>query len=303
MPDPAVVDETKDADRPLAAAVALQVCDADLDLALAAAETFLASAPGVRTHFLLTDDASQRGVGEEAARRIERLGATARLLPMDRARGYHGTATRVGRQLAHAQQHGEDFDLVVKIDPDTLFVSDRLGPLLRGLAEETSPFLAGQVLPLRRRDAVLMLADMLPLGLRRRIADGVIEHRWGPRFRPTAVTAAGPAALRRGYRFTFFAGGMLVLNRPLLDAMARRNLLDWSPHRLGLLFHDDVVFSVIAAACGAKAIDLADHGTLRLMKGASLDRHVEPGWCFVHPVKQGPEGDRLRAEVRAKLAA
>ncbi|MEM9881628.1 MAG: hypothetical protein AAF800_01770 [Planctomycetota bacterium] len=296
MPDPA-------ADRPLRVVLALQLCDPELDLALTAVEMFLAAAPGADAHVLLTDDASTAGVGDEAVRRIQRLGPSAELLPMTVARGFHGTGTRVGRLLDHAQQHAGDDDLVVKIDTDTLFVSDRFGPLLRELSQEPGPFLAGQSLPLRKRDALLMLADTLPLGFRRRVVAGVLEHGWGPRFRPTVVTGQGLRALRHGYRFRFFGGGLLVLNRPLLDAMARRHLLDWSPRRLGLLFHDDVVVTILAAACRAKAIHLPDDGTLRLRKGATLADDVDPQWCFVHPVKNGPEGDRLRDEVRARFAA
>jgi hypothetical protein len=298
---PSEGDASSEPERPLRIVLAMQLCDVELDLCEEAVKFYLACTPGFSTHVVLTDDASKTGAGEEAVRRIERLGLTAELLPMDIARGFHGTGTRVGMLLKHSQAHGGDYDLVVKTDSDLLFISKRLGPMLRELAAIDGPMLAGQRQPLRRRDAILMFGDMFPLGFRRKVVDDVLEHKWTPRFRPTVTTGAGFRAIRHGYRFTFFGGGMLILNRPLLDAMAARNLLDWPPQRLGLLFHDDVLTSVLAASCNPEMVELSAYGTLRLMKGATLEEHLKPDWCFVHPVKTGPEGDQLRAEVRARL--
>ena len=100
-------------------------------------------------------------------------------------------------------------------------------------------------------------------------------------------------------------GGVYMISRQALLALAERGYLDWRPRR-GVLLYDDMIVSIFVRAAGFRLGELSD-GTSTIQSAPNslplaLDEIAADRPAAVHTVRRGLDGED-EMDVRAYLAA
>ncbi len=168
----------------------------------------------------------------------------------------------------------------------------------------------GTPITLRKRDAMLLLADLLPAGFRRKIEDGRIQRKWSlRRLRPVWWASIGWLALLTGrLRFTIVQGGMYVIAGPMLREWLQRGYLSRTiDQRHGFLTsEEDTLLSIMTHLVRGRLIDINQvqpgFAELRLPQQITPDQVRELGHTVIHPIKNKEE-DHARRQVMRHWAA
>ncbi len=294
--------------RPLRIAVLLCVCDSDATLAEDVVTTLCASASEHSLRFFIMDDASKTRAGERLADHCRRLGRKASCTRLPEPLGFRGCIQRTCeglREVAHSQ---EPFDLVIKHDPDALVIRTDLGALLSAhcRADDT---MWGIPFTMRGRDRVLLLADLMPFGFRRRRQGAKIDRKWEPRrLRPVWWFRAGVQALANGFRFRTPGGGFYIVAMPLVQRMVDRGFLARPRYeRHGFLTtEEDIMAGMLVRAVGGRVVDLDTvsprFGDLGISPTPDAKTLRKNGHFVVHPLKATPQGLACRRELLEAFA-
>jgi hypothetical protein len=257
-------------------------------------------------HVAIQDDASPSQLGDRLAEGVRpRLGDRVRVVRLERSLGFHGMYERVLGFLGRASTWGETFDYVLRVDPDLHFCSRRLADLFDGSHGSRLPEvgIVGPTLAMRRRDFALYLADLLPAGFRRRLNDGVMEHRWElARTRPVWWSDIGRQAVRNGFRGRIVSGAFQILSWRSVLEMKQRGWLSRPRERSGLVFQDDVVSATFVRALGHPLLDIREvlptwSTELFLRPTATAAEVRRRGLDLVHALKNEPWAHALRQEL------
>ena len=109
----------------------MTVCEGEYDLAWDALTSFTQSCTSANITLFVLDDASPSRVGKRLADKFhEMTGNPVDCLELPRSLGFRGTSRRLFLGLERIANHGEAFDIVVKIEADALVVRDDLGNFL-----------------------------------------------------------------------------------------------------------------------------------------------------------------------------
>lgn len=234
----------------------------------------------------IQDDASPSYVGRCLAEQFSHR-VNLRLTRIDQSVGYDGTAERTLSLLHALAVKGQTYDYILRVDPDIYLASRRLARLFD---EDLWPDcgLVGTTNQMRRRDLVLWLADLVPVGWRRRqLADGRMEHGW---------------EIRTGFRGRMVTGVLYVIARSTLFTLHERGWLSRSRQALGLLFHDDVFLSTTVRALGHPVLDINEFmpewkAELFIQRDTPVDTLRSRQLDLLHPLKDNAWAQSVRIEM------
>ena len=284
-------------------AVLLCVCDSDATLAQDVVTTLCASASEHELRFFVMDDASKSHAGEKLAEHCRNLGKKATCTRLPQSLGFRGCIQRTCEGLREVASSGEPFDLVIKHDPDALVIRPDLGAFLAEHCRADDA-MWGIPFTMRQRDRVLLMADLLPFGFRRRRKGQVIDRKWEPkRLYPVWWALAGLKALANGFRFVTPGGGFYAIAMPLVRRMVDHGYLA-SPRydRHGFLTaEEDIIAGLLVRAVGGRVVDLGTlspaFGDLGISRTPDAQVLRKNGHFVVHPLKATPEGLSCRREL------
>jgi hypothetical protein len=293
-------------------ALLMSVCEGDKAIAREAASALIRGSAGAKFDVFILDDASPSRVGEMLAEHCGKLPGVlstgVKLLPAPV--GFRGGVTRVILQLQWIASVGTPYDIVMKIDPDSLVVrEDFLDSFRHDIVRRGGRGLWSIAHPNRFRDVVLFLADLLPAGFRRKTVGTIIQRDWElSRMRPVWWSDIGWRALFHGYRFRYSHGAFYAFGGETFREIARRGYLD----RLVIGRHgfvtseEDPMATVLTRAVGDPLIDLnqlvPNWGIAFLGSQARAEEVLSSGTYLVHPIKDNDSGRKLRGEFMAALA-
>jgi hypothetical protein len=284
-------------------AILMYVCEGEQTIALTALRSLARASAGLSYELFLVDDATPSRIGRQLAGRLPRGITVGRLIELPRSLGYRGCIERLLIGARAIAESGVPYELVVKLDGDTLVLRADLG---RHLLDTCSGRAGvwGCSFPMRQRDRLLLLADLLPAGLRRRTVDGTIRRGWQlGRWRPVWWAGIGLRAFVNGFRFRTVPGSFFVWSGATLRKVASQGLLD--RHRIGrhgfITSEDDVLTTLLTLAVGDRLHDLHDHhptwGLVRMPRTQSYEEVVAADPYVVHPLK----ADGVMRELRERL--
>lgn len=287
-------------------AILMTVSEGEEEIAWDTLHCLARSCDGLGLRLVLVDDSSPSKVGPRLAARFQK--AThhpAECITLPSSLGFCGTATRLFRGLERAAALVPQVDLVVKLDPDACVVRPDLTSFLKSVCPEKVG-LYGERYVMRHRDSLLVVADCVPFGFARKQVDGVIHRKWQlRRLGPTWWGDFGRAALARGFRFGFIAGGFCVLGGKTLQTLAARGWLSRDQARVGLTFTDDVLLTIAVHATGDPVVDLrttSSHwGFLGTTEETPMDAIVPFRPYVVHHLKNKPKAWDRRRDLKAAL--
>lgn len=255
---------------------------------------------------LVFDDASSSRCGDALAREFQpRIPGKLQTMVANESKGFYRILENTMDMLKAVTSSGQRYDYVVKVDPDVHFCNHLLSQVFEG-ATLPSRGLFGPVLRMRSRDHVQVLADMLPLGFRRRNRGGIIDHKWEfAGFRKVWWADIGRRALLHGWRGEFAPGSFYVLAWDTLIEMARHGYLDRDHTAMGMVFGDDVVISAMTRSLGHPIVGFRDlvpgwSSELFLREGATAAEIRAKRHAMIHPLKDRSWAHRLRDELTLK---
>jgi len=278
----------------------MTVCEGEGDIARDAISSLLGDAPPASIDAFVIDDASKSRVGKALVDHCASLGVTAELKVLPDPLGFRGCVSRLITGLAWIAEPGRPpYDFVVKLDPDALFLRP---DFLRFIARHCSPRgIWGMVGPMRKRDRVLLLADLFPAGFRRKTTGTLIQRAWEPRrFRPVWWADIGRRALLNGFRFRYANGSMYALGGDTLRALAGRGYLQRRvAGRHGFITsEEDLMATLLTFAAGHGLTDLNQispaWGEPHAGPHTDPQRLLAAGTYLLHPLKANPAGSELR---------
>lgn len=250
----------------------------------------------------IQDDASPSYVGRRLAEQFSHR-VNLRLTRIDQSLGYHGTAERTLSLLHALAVDGQSYDYVLRVDPDIYLTS---GKLARLFDEDLLPDrgLVGTTNQMRLRDLVLWLADLVPVGWRRRqLADGRMEHDWVIRTVPVWWRDIGLSALKRRFRGRMATGVLYVLAWSTLSALHECGWLSRSRQPMGLLFQDDLFLSTMVWALGHPLSDINEFipewkADLFIQRGTPVDTLRSRQLDLLHPLKDNAWAQSVRRDMK-----
>lgn len=292
---------------PMRIAVLTFVYEGDRELAFDTFDSIVRSSPSVKFDFFFTDDASPSRVGDALVAWCHDRGFVARCVRYESRTGYRGAIERTLSLLREVAQSSEQYDLILRIDTDALVVRKGIAAALQEhCVDPTGLYGVGR--RMRVRDAVAMLLDLLPVGLKRKRSDGVVERSYTlTRLRPVWWWRLGVRALFNGFRFKFPDGCCYVLGGELPSVLHRAGSLDlYRENRYGLITsEEDVIVAMMCRASGVKVHDLAAQDPtwshMNWMRERVLDAPADSIPYVIHPLKATPDGLALRAQIRGRL--
>ena len=280
---------------PINIALMLSVCEGEQEMALDAAVSFARAVDGHHLSVFLIDDASKSDVAQTVTEALQRLGIETKSHRLELPLGFRGCARRTVYGLDMIAELGP-YDMVVKMDPDTLVLRKEVGHVLTTRCIRQTG-VHGFRRSMEWHHRLILLADLLPFGLRRRKDDGVmqrsVEFR---RARPVWWGRWGWRAIRCGFRFQFCGGGFYAIHGHTLERIASHGWLkDAMCGEDGLVgSEEDVMVAILAKAAGEDVhefqMDGLPRGTLKLGAEQTGQSIVDNGYCIVHPLK-GKEHD------------
>ncbi len=291
---------------PFQIALLMIVCESEEAIAWDTLSSLAEACAGAKQTLFLIDDASPSGIGNRLSERFrETTGQAAECYELRQSLGFYGMAHRLFLGLSRIAATGRPFDMVIKIDPDACIVRRDLLPFLREICPE-GVGLFGESWRMRRRDAALLLADLLPFGFKRKSVGDIIYHDWQLR-RLYSVwwSDFGRRALLRGFRFGVIVGGFFFLGGKTLDKLASAGWLTRDQRKHGFTFCDDTLMTIAAYAVGDPVIDLrmtsSQWGFLAITEESPLESIVPYRPYVVHCLKDRPKAWEHRRKLRAAL--
>ncbi len=258
-------------------------------------------------HVLVLDDASASRLGDSLAQSFSsKSHVHIEVLRLEKSSGFRGAMDRTLFAFRHLAKAQKQFDYVLRVDADLFF---NRKDLARIFASERLPEhgMIGTFANFRWRDYLLFLADLLPMGFRRKYAGGVIEHKWElKRWKPVWWGDLGLKALIHGFRRRFIGGSFQIISGKTLAELLKRGWLDRKPlANMGLIFGEDIMSNVLVKAVGHPLVDIAD-----LVPDWSCDMALQPGqmdseqiqskaYYLVHPLKGDAWALKLRRDLEA----
>ena len=244
--------------------------------------------------FLFIDDASQCHIGVTLVNLCRSLGVDAHVIRLEKALGYRDGCERTIMSLNWIQENWADIDLVVKTDCDALIIRNDFGKVLNELSSsEDNPACWGYGLHMRRRDRILYLADLLPIGFRRAVRSEKITRDWElRRLKPVWWWRWGIKGLFRGFSFRYVGGSFYIMNRAAIRILEEHGCLtSHTRERLGFVTsEEDVLITTFLRACGARIVDLSGVSpplfNLRVSSSSDVSAAIETGSYVVHPIKR-----------------
>jgi hypothetical protein len=249
----------------------------------------------------IQDDASPSYLGRRLAEQFSHR-VNLRLTRIDQSLGYHGATERTLSLLRALAVEGPTYDYILKVDPDIYLTSRRLARLFDGnLLPDCG--LVGPTNQMRRRDLFLWLADLAPVGWRRRqLADGRMEHGWEIRTAPVWWSDIGLSALSKGFRGRMVSGALYVLAWSTLLTLHERGWLSRSHQAMGLVFGEDLFVSTMVWALGHPVLDINEFipewkAELFIQPGALVDTLRSRQLDLLHPLKDNEWAQSVRNEI------
>ncbi len=289
----------------LRAAALLCVCEGEEAIARDSARYLLLSLKPFEVDFYIVDDGSPSDVGESVAALCREQGCETSVTKLSHSLGYRGNGQRIFIGLSMIADSGIEYDIIIKLDPDTLVVREDLG---RSLAEHCvgGTGIWGITYPMRVRGRVPLLADLIPFGFRRKRDGQQIQRRWElRRLYPVWWWRFGVKAFLNGFRFRFAGGPFYVITGRTLRTMHEQGFLR-ADHRYrhGLFFQEDIIASMASFACGHGLHDFPD---IESRWGEPMINQSEDAYTilarrhfFLHPLKNDPASNALRKAVIEK---
>ena len=279
----------------------------DREIALEMLESVLRSCSGAVINVFLTDDGSQSRVGDYVVDWCKRAGVRAICLRNSRNRGFRGAVERTIRLMKAIANEPSAYDIILRIDTDALVIRDGLGEWLRVSCTDGHG-LYGVTQRMRLQDRIAFLLDLLPIGPKRQIRNGLIRHYFGSlRFSPVWWWRIGTLGFRRGFSFTFVQGSCYLLGGDVpRELMSLGYLDDFSEKRYGLVTsEEDVIVTVMCHAAGLPFYDLERldptwREVNRIGEGV-LDCPLDRVPYVVHPLKSTAEHGVLRARIKHRM--
>jgi hypothetical protein len=209
---------------------------------------------------------------------------------------------------------GRSFDIVLKLDPDTLIIGgQQLGQFIDQHCCNSAE-MWGSLHTMRKRDRVLFAADFLPLGFRRKAEGHVLTRQWElGRFRPVWWFRFGWRAVTSGrFRFRHPGGGFYILTGDLVCNMHRNGYLDniYQGRHGFVSSEEDLIATLLCLAVGGRIRNFEEvrPGFAQLSYRTKLGGQsaMNLNHVVVHPIKDTPEDRAFRAallgSVQAELA-
>jgi glycosyltransferase involved in cell wall biosynthesis len=283
------------------------VCEGEFEIASDSLDRLLKLCPQHQFDIFVVDDASPSRVGERLiSERADRFGHC-ELIRLPKSLGFWGCCTRMLIAFRQILASNRVYDFVLKMDADLFPVRSDLGAELERACTDRNA-LYGCLFDLRRRDAVLVLADLFPVGFARQSVDGVMSRPWKlRRLGRTWWDDLGFSAIKNGYRFRSAGGSFWLLGFNALCSMGRSDLLKRDDSRFGLHVSDDSLLTIVCHGLGIKVVDLGENspswrGVLGFGADAPWDL-VETSRPFVvHPLKNSKPGWQRRKDLAQRLS-
>ncbi|RZA23960.1 MAG: hypothetical protein EOP10_11275, partial [Proteobacteria bacterium] len=143
----------------------------------------LAILEGHEVHVHIVDDGSESRVGALVAAQFAGLPRiTISQVRYEKPIGYYRLMEKTLSAFNAIANLPQSFDHVIRLDADLLFVRKDIARLFN---ENLLPKkgLVGMSTAFRKRDFLLLLSDLLPIGFRRAQRGGKISHKWQKRTR------------------------------------------------------------------------------------------------------------------------
>lgn len=277
------------------------LCEAEKAIAPLALEQLVSILAEHEVDVLILDDASPSHLGKQMASQFAgKVPGNIDVLRLEKSRGARGYIGRVFGVLRWVAESGRAYDYILRVDADMHFCRRDLAALFQPGVLPTRG-LCGQTLTMRSRDFVQVVADIFPMGFRRRrAADGKIEHPWElRRLRPVWWHDFGMRALIKGFRGVIVPGSFIIISGATVAAMQIKGWLDRDHDHLGLVFGDDTVLAMAATALEHPVVDAR-----QVLKDWSCELFLRPetsaadvkarGRYFIHPMKDVAWANTLR---------
>jgi hypothetical protein len=284
--------------------VLLMTCEKDLAIARATLAQLVELFRHHELHILLFDDGSPSQGGHLLEREFEaRIKGTFSVLKNERPKGYLRLVENFMAMLAKAVSDGIDYDYVLRTDPDVHFCDRTLLDLFDDGRLPKRGVIAPHF-PMRRRDFLLVLADLVPFGFQRRRRGETYDRKWQfAGFRRVWWSGFGWAALHRGYRGEVTPGSFVLMAWETVQAIARTGAFERDHAQTGLVFADDLMVAILAKAVGHPIHHVKDlvpswSCEMFLPEGMEVELLRNERHAFVHPVKDSPWGSALRHALK-----
>lgn len=255
----------------------------------------------------LTDDASKSSVGQEVVEWGRERSVSVLLERDEESRGFRGAIERTIRMLRAVARSNIEYDAILRIDSDALVIREGLDrAILASVADKAG--LYGVLKKMRKKDAVALLLDLLPLGMKRRSVGARIERDFSVvRLHPVWWWRFGVRALTNSFRFKYVEGPCYVMGGTFPLELERQGLLSrYRPGQHGLITsEEDVMITILCSAAGLRlhALDGFDK-TWRTFNsiGDGVLRAQEMDVPYViHPLKDDLKGEALRSQIMARF--
>jgi hypothetical protein len=292
-------------------AVLLTVCEGEYEIARYACMSVLRSTPGHTCWFQIVDDGSPSQVGHRLLDQLRDSDAEGHVHRLGFSLGFRGCAQRTCEGLNQIARSGRSFDIVLKLDPDTLIIGgQQLGQFLDQYCCNPAE-MWGSLHTMRKRDRVLFAADFLPLGFRRKAKGYVLTRQWElGRFRPVWWFRFGWRAVTSGrFRFRHPGGGFYILAADLVRKMHARGYLDsiYQGRHGFVSSEEDLIATMLCLAVGGRIRNFEEvrpgfaqlgYRTVSGGQSATNLNHV-----VIHPIKDTPDGQACRAALLGSVQA
>lgn len=260
-------------------------------------------------HIIVLDDASPSHLGKSLESQFaQKIRGTFDVVRLEQSSGFRGAMDRTQQIYRRFAERHPDLDYVLRVDAD-LYINRRDLSALFDAKKLPEAGLVGVPATLRGRDFFLLLCDLLPVGFRRRMRAGFVEHKWElSRWLPVFWGDIGRKALLKSPNRLFMGGAFQIIAFRSILAMKRKGWLDRTVlGRIGLIFGEDIMTTMMIKALGHPLIDAA-----KLLPDWSADLGLYPkkystaeiiarNHYLLHPLKNDPWSKQLRDELENSL--
>ena len=287
--------------------VLLLVCDSDQAIIGPTMRQIVNLLGDLELHFIIYDDASSENIGEKVKDKFQAdIRGKIHVIRSNESKGFYHIIENIMIMFRYAIKLGEHFDYVLKIDPDLAIADKRFGYFFNSDLLPTKGVIS-TVFKKRLQDYVQFYLDLLPLGFRRKLRLGRMEHSWEwAWFRKVWWRNLGFRAFLNGYRGEVTPGSFIVISWETFITMNAQKYFDMDHGDRGLIFAEDVFITIMVKSLGhpiydVKDIDSSFKADMFLHEGVTVNEIKDAGYYFVHPLKDRPWAHALRREIEASL--
>ncbi|MES2745846.1 MAG: glycosyltransferase family A protein [Bdellovibrionota bacterium] len=258
---------------------------------------------GHEVHVHIVDDGSESRVGAEVAARFANVPkVTISVVRYEKPLGYYRLMEKTLSAFQFIANLDASFDHIIRLDADLLFVRKDIARLFN---ENLLPKkgLVGISTAFRKRDFLLLLSDLLPLGFRRAQRGGKISHKWQKRTGAVWWYDLGLRAFLNGFRMNFMPGSLQIMGGDTLKALQAKGWLNRNPaFDMGLVLGEDVMTSILVKAVNHPLIPISSllpewKSELYLNAAQSDKQSLIDAQLFVaHPLKSDATSMALRMQ-------